>query len=140
MGCFFDPRVNIFIYLTKRRGRLLRLFLFADSFYYSALRQNTGTYHVSLTSCTVTTCRSALEVITLKADSDVDIMILVDLEDSEIERFRKQLSWITYDFNEEYDTDMKPITKNEAHFRKWLEVYPFYTNVQKEGIEIYVRT
>lgn len=73
-----------------------------------------------------------------KEDSDVDIMILVDLEDSEIEQFRKQLSWITYDFNEEYDTDMKPIAKNETHFRKWLEVYPFYTNVQKEGIEIYV--
>ncbi len=65
-------------------------------------------------------------------------MILVDLEDSEIEQFRKQLSWITYDFNEEYDTDMKLIAKNETHFRKWLEVYPFYTNVQKEGIEIYV--
>ena len=44
-------------------------------------------------------------------------MILVDLE---IEQFRKQLSWITYDFNEEYDTDMKPIAKNETHFRKWL--------------------
>ena len=53
-------------------------------------------------------------------DSDSDIMILVDLEDSEIEQFRKQLSWITYDFNEEYDTDMKPIAKNETHFRKWL--------------------
>ena len=55
-----------------------------------------------------------------RTDSDIDIMILVDLEDSEIEQFRKQLSWITYDFNEEYDTDMKPIAKNETHFRKWL--------------------
>lgn len=70
-------------------------------------------------------------------DSDIDIMILVDLEDSEIEQFRSQLSWITYDFNEEHNSDIKPITKNETHFRKWLGVYPFYTNVHKEGVKIY---
>lgn len=39
-----------------------------------------------------------------------------------------------------YGQHLKPITKNETHFRKWLGVYPFYTNVQKEGIEIYVST
>lgn len=72
-----------------------------------------------------------------KSDSDIDIMILVDLEDLEIEQYRKQLSWITYDFNEEHNTDIKPITKNDAHFRKWLGVYPFYTNVQREGVKIY---
>lgn len=72
-----------------------------------------------------------------RQDSDIDIMILVDLTDVEIEKLSKQLSWSTYDFNEEHDTDIKPITKNELHFKKWLGVYPFYTNVQKEGVELY---
>ena len=72
-----------------------------------------------------------------KPDSDIDIMILVDLTDMELEKYRKQLSWITYDFNEEHDTDIKPIAKSEAHFKKWLSVYPFYANVQKEGVKIF---
>lgn len=72
-----------------------------------------------------------------RTDSDIDIMILVDLEDSEIEHHRKQLSWSTYDFNDAHNTDIKPITKNDAHFRKWLGVYPFYTNIQAEGVKLY---
>lgn len=72
-----------------------------------------------------------------RPDSDIDIMILVDLTDIEVEKYSKQLSWFTYDFNEEHGTDIKPIAKSDAHFKKWLGVYPFYTNVQKEGVELY---
>ncbi|MCI9278931.1 nucleotidyltransferase domain-containing protein [bacterium D16-50] len=71
------------------------------------------------------------------SDSDIDIMILVDLTDLEIKDFRHQLSGATYDFNEKYDLDIKPIAKSDAHFKKWLGVYPFYTNVQKEGVKLY---
>lgn len=72
-----------------------------------------------------------------RADSDIDIMILVDLTDVELEKYWRQLSWITYDFNEEHDTDIKPIAKSDSHFKKWLGTYPFYTNVQKEGVKLY---
>lgn len=71
------------------------------------------------------------------ADSDIDIMILVNLTDAELEKYRKQLSWVTYDFNEEYDVDIKPIAKSDAHFKKWLSAYPFYANVQREGVELF---
>ncbi|MBD5464823.1 MAG: nucleotidyltransferase domain-containing protein [Lachnospiraceae bacterium] len=72
-----------------------------------------------------------------RPDSDIDIMILIDLTDMEIKDFRHQLSGITYDFNEKYDLDIKPIAKSDAHFKKWLGVYPFYTNVQREGVALY---
>lgn len=72
-----------------------------------------------------------------RPDSDIDIMILADLTEMEIEEFGRQLSWSTYDFNEEHETDIKPIAKSAAHFKKWQGVYPFYTNVQQEGIELY---
>lgn len=65
-------------------------------------------------------------------ESDIDIMILLDLPDMKICKYRKRLSGLTYDFNEEHDTDIKPIAKSEAHFKKWLNAYPFYTNVQRE--------
>lgn len=64
-------------------------------------------------------------------------MILLDLSDMEICEYRRRLSWTTYDFNEEHDTDIKPIAKSEAHFKKWRNVYPFYANVQREGVELY---
>ena len=44
---------------------------------------------------------------------------------------------MTYDFNLDNDIDIKPIAKSEAHFKKWLGYYPFYTNVQKEGMVLY---
>lgn len=70
-------------------------------------------------------------------DSDIDIMILLDLTDMEIKDYRHQLSGCTYDFNEKYEVDVKPIAKSNAYFQKWLGAYPFYTNIQKEGIALY---
>ena len=70
-------------------------------------------------------------------NSDVDIMILLDLSDMDIKAYRHQLSDMTFDFNMNYDTDIKPIAKSEEHFHKWIENYPFYTNVNKEGVTLY---
>lgn len=70
-------------------------------------------------------------------DSDIDIMILLDISDMEIKKYRHQLSGMTYDYNMDYDLDIKPIAKNEYHFKKWLPVYPFYANVEREGVNLY---
>lgn len=44
-------------------------------------------------------------------DSDIDIMILLDLDDMLIKNYRHELSGITYDFNMDYDIDIKPIRR-----------------------------
>ena len=46
-----------------------------------------------------------------RKDSDIDIMILLDLDDMEIKQYRHALSGFTYDFNLEHDIDIKPIAK-----------------------------
>lgn len=71
------------------------------------------------------------------SDSDVDIMILLDMSDLEIKDYRHQLSDMTYDFNLDYDLDIKPIAKSEMDFRKWIDNYPFYANIHKEGVTLY---
>ncbi len=71
------------------------------------------------------------------ADSDIDIMILLDLSDSELKAYGNQLSYMTYDFNMDYDLDIKPIAKSESHFNKWVMNYPFYANIHKEGVVLY---
>ena len=70
-------------------------------------------------------------------DSDIDIMILVDMSDLELKAYAQQLSYMTYDFNMDHDTDIKPIAKSEAHFNKWIVNYPFYSNIHKEGVVLY---
>lgn len=70
-------------------------------------------------------------------DSDIDIMILLDLTDMEIKKYRHELSGLTYDFNMDHDIDIKPIAKSEEHFQKWVSAYPFYSNVEKEGVKLF---
>ena len=72
-----------------------------------------------------------------RMDSDVDIMILLDLSDLELKKYSQKLSYMTYDFNMEHDVDIKPIAKSEEHFQKWVVNYPFYANIQKEGVVLY---
>lgn len=71
------------------------------------------------------------------SDSDVDIMILLDMSDLELKKYSQQLSHMTYDFNLDNDIDIKPIAKSEQHFRKWVVNYPFYANINKEGVVLY---
>ncbi len=70
-------------------------------------------------------------------DSDIDIMILLNIPDMEIKDYRHQLSQLTYDFNVNYNLDIKPIAKSEEQFMQWVETYPFYANVKKDGVELY---
>ena len=72
-----------------------------------------------------------------KPDSDVDIMILLDLPDVELKAYSQKLSYMTYDFNLDHDMDIKPIAKSEAHFNKWIVNYPFYSNIHEEGVVLY---
>lgn len=71
------------------------------------------------------------------SDSDVDIMILLDMSDLELKKYSQQLSYMTYDFNLDNDIDIKPIAKSEQHFRKWVVNYPFYANINNEGVVLY---
>lgn len=72
-----------------------------------------------------------------RQDSDIDIMILLDISDLELKAYAQKLSYMTYDFNLDHDLDIKPIAKSEEHFNKWVVNYPFYSNINKEGVTLY---
>ena len=72
-----------------------------------------------------------------REDSDIDIMILLDLPDMDIKQYRHELSGETFEFNMDHDLDIKPIAKSEEHFQYWVDVYPFYENVKKEGVKLF---
>ena len=70
-------------------------------------------------------------------DSDIDIMILVDLPDIQIERYSDELSELGFEYNINHGVWFMPVVKNVEHFGQWRKVYPFYSNVAKEGISLY---
>lgn len=69
--------------------------------------------------------------------SDIDIMLLVDLTAAEMDAYADQLSELGFEYNVDYDIWMMPVVKNKQHFEKWAEAYPFYENVQREGVTLY---
>ncbi|MCX4320682.1 MAG: nucleotidyltransferase domain-containing protein [Lachnospiraceae bacterium] len=70
-------------------------------------------------------------------DSDVDVMVLVDLPDTQIKSYSDALSELGFEYNIRHDMWFLPVVKNIQHFGQWCTIYPFYSNVVKEGITLY---
>ena len=70
-------------------------------------------------------------------ESDVDIMVLVDLPADKMDEYSDALAEVDYEYNVNYDIWMMPVVKNVEHFNRWVSAYPFYSNVQREGVVLY---
>jgi predicted nucleotidyltransferase len=70
------------------------------------------------------------------ANSDVDIMILVKISEDKIEQIEESVFDLAYEIEMEHDIYISPIIKNEEQFEYWVDVLPFYQNVQAEGVEL----
>ena len=70
-------------------------------------------------------------------DSDIDIMILLNISDIEAKSYQESLSEITFNYNFDFDMDINPIAHSEEVFNKWRNAYPFFKNIEKDGITIY---
>ena len=68
--------------------------------------------------------------------SDIDIMILTDLTDDEIVKYRSEIYDIAYDieWDNNFEIYLSPLVKNIDKFNYWADYLLFYMNVQKEGI------
>lgn len=60
-----------------------------------------------------------------RLDSDIDIMIFLDLSDMDIKAYNCQLSCMTYDFNLDNDLDIKPIAKSGRFNKDYVKIEIF---------------
>ena len=69
-------------------------------------------------------------------NSDIDIMILTDLTDDEIIKYRNQILDYAYEleWNNNFDINISPLIKNIDNFNYWVEAIPFYMNIEREGV------
>ena len=71
-----------------------------------------------------------------KKNSDIDVMILTDLNFQEIEEYRDKISDIAYDIELDKGIIISPVIKNIDNYNARINIVPFYMNVQKEGVII----
>ena len=71
------------------------------------------------------------------ANSDIDIMILVDTPMEDIGAYYDKVADCAFDFFIKYDVDISPIIKNMDHFNYWKDDLPFYRSVATEGIAVH---
>ena len=71
-----------------------------------------------------------------KQSSDIDIMILTDLNFEEIEKYRDEISDIAFDIELESGIVISPVIKNVDRYNERVNIVPFFKNVQKEGVAL----
>ena len=70
-------------------------------------------------------------------ESDVDIMILLDVDKDDANQKVKEVVATTYDFNMDNDVDIEPMVESVSFYNAWNDVHPFYRNVKEEGVVLY---
>lgn len=72
----------------------------------------------------------------LEADdeSDIDVMLLFDLPREELISYRRVLAQITGDLLYDYGVVVSPIMESKHFFDRNRASYPFFANIDKEGI------
>lgn len=67
-------------------------------------------------------------------DSDIDVMILVDVAQEEIGKVRRQILDISDQIDLEYDVVLAPVIQNYQLYYQYMSISRFYQNVQREGV------
>ena len=68
-------------------------------------------------------------------ESDVDILITLNVEPSDIANCRNDISEIISDISLEHDITVSVALKPIEQFNKYQNILPYYQNVLKEGIK-----
>ena len=69
-------------------------------------------------------------------NSDVDIMILVKMSNSDIKKIENQVYDLAFEIEMNTGVDISPIIKNEDEYEYWLDTLPFYKNISDEGVVV----
>ena len=69
-------------------------------------------------------------------DSDIDILILLNVPLESINSERKRILDISDKLDLEYDVVLAPVVQNYELYQKYISVSVFYQNVERAGVKI----
>lgn len=67
-------------------------------------------------------------------ESDIDIMLTVDMQTAEIAEQRTAIASVTSNLSLKYDVTVSVTVKSIEQFEKYSDILPYYKNVLSEGI------
>ncbi len=71
-----------------------------------------------------------------ESDSDIDVMFLVDAPRQVIAEKHWQIGEAAADLLMEHGIVVSPIVENREYFHENADLFPFYMNIQREGVRI----
>ena len=71
------------------------------------------------------------------AESDVDIIILLDCDEKELRNYRKRVAVLASRISLENDIEASLLLKNRNFFEDRRAILPFYQNIENEGVVLY---
>ncbi len=69
-------------------------------------------------------------------DSDVDIMILLDLPKEEISSFKEKIDRLCGDLLYDYGIVVSITERDIETYNRYVDILPFYKNIKREGVKI----
>ncbi len=67
-------------------------------------------------------------------ESDIDIMIMVDMDREELVKYRRKINDFCADLDLEYNVLLASKLQSQPFFDEWKTTLPFYQNVIKDGV------
>ena len=71
-------------------------------------------------------------------ESDIDVMALVDMDKSDLCKYRRTVSSLANNIDLKYDVLLSIKLQDKSTFMKYQNVLPFYKNILKEGVRVNV--
>ena len=68
------------------------------------------------------------------ADSDIDVMVLVDSSRQDISQKTWEISSVAADLLLSLGVMVSPVVENRRYFQDNVELLPFYQNIAREGV------
>lgn len=69
-------------------------------------------------------------------ESDIDVMIIADVPADKINSLSKLFSDYSLDIDLKYDIVLSLVLQDRATFDRYKSSYPFFKNIQKEGVAL----
>ncbi len=69
-------------------------------------------------------------------DSDIDLMVLLDVPDEDIKAERRRMDDISDELDMTYDVVLAPVFQSFRLYQQYMPVSAFYQNVQREGVRL----
>ncbi len=71
------------------------------------------------------------------AESDMDIMVILDCSKEEALTYRKKLSRLASRIGLEHDIMVAILLRDKESFEQGKTILPFYQNIVRDGVELY---